>query len=193
MGRQVAQHTSPQGVQVRLIHGDLTGEEVDAIVNAANAELRHGGGVAGAIARRGGPVIQQESDDWVREHGPVTHDRPAITSAGDLPSDWVIHAVGPVWGDGDEDAKLSAAVKGALRVATERNFRAVSMPAISTGVFGFPKDRGAEVILDAILEYLTRAPQTTLREVRITIIDQESVDVFRDEFERRLSSSAKEP
>jgi O-acetyl-ADP-ribose deacetylase (regulator of RNase III) len=191
MGRQVEEHTTPQGIRVLLVHGDLTEEAVDAIVNAANAQLAHGGGVAGAIVRRGGAVIQKESDDWIREHGPVKHDHPALTSAGDLPCDWVIHAVGPVWGEGDEDAKLSAAVQGALRTASEHGFNCISLPAISTGIFGFPKARGARVILDAVFDFLTQAPETSLHEVRITLIDKESVDVFRQAFEHRPSPSTK--
>jgi O-acetyl-ADP-ribose deacetylase (regulator of RNase III) len=192
MGRQVAQHTTPQCVQIRLVHGDLTEEDVDAIVNAANTQLAHGGGVAGAIVRRGGAAIQQESDAWVREHGPVTHTHPAVTSAGDLPCRWVIHAVGPLWGEGDEDAKLSAAVKGALETASERGFASLSMPAISTGVFGFPKERGARVILDAIVDFLGRSPETSLKDIRITVIDRKSVNIFQREFLRRWPSSTDE-
>lgn len=190
MGRQVAQHTTPQGVRIRLIHGDLTEEAVDAIVNAANARLAHGGGVAGAIVRRGGPIIQKESDAWVREQGPVTHSRPAVTSAGDLPCRWVIHAVGPVWGEGDEDAKLSAAVEGALEAASARNLDSLAMPAISTGIFGFPKERGARVILDAIQDFVGRSPETSIEDIRITLIDQKSVDTFQREFSRRWPASA---
>lgn len=189
MGRQVAQHTTPQDVRVRLIHGDVTEEDVDAIVNAANAQLAHGGGVAGAIVRRGGEVIQQESDAWVREYGPVTHTHPAVTSAGDLPCRWVIHAVGPVWGEGDEDAKLSAAVEGALEAASERGSASLSLPAISTGIFGFPKERGARVILDAIIDFLGRSPETSLKDIRITLIDRKSVNIFQREFSRRWPSS----
>jgi O-acetyl-ADP-ribose deacetylase (regulator of RNase III) len=104
----------------------------------------------------------------------------------------VIHAVGPLWGEGDEDAKLSAAVKGALETASERGFASLSMPAISTGVFGFPKERGARVILDAIVDFLGRSPETSLKDIRITVIDRKSVNIFQREFLRRWPSSTDE-
>ncbi len=174
---------------LRLIHGDITEERVDAIVNAANAQLQHGGGVAGAIARKGGPEIQAESDAWVQTHGPASHDSPAITTAGKLPCHYIIHAVGPVWGSGDEDTKLTQAVQGAFRVASERDLKRIALPAISTGIFGFPKDRGARVILDAILGFFERAPRSSIEEARVTLIDEPSVRIFKDEFEARWPAS----
>src|SRR2546422_11703553 len=105
----VAERTLRSGHRVAVGQGDLTEEAVDAIVNAANEYLSHGGGVAGAIVRRGGPKIQHESDAWVNAHGPAQHDRPALTGAGRLPCRAVIHAVGPMWGDGDEAQKLGLA------------------------------------------------------------------------------------
>lgn len=185
MSEVICTHTLASGQTLRLVHGDLTEERVDAIVNAANAELVHGGGVAGAISRRGGPAIQAESDAWVREHGLVTHERPALTGAGLLPCRHVIHAVGPVWGTGNEDAKLRAAVTGSLALADRLRLTSLALPAISTGIFGFPKERGARLIVDAILDFFTTQPQTSLREVRITLIDRPSVLVFSQEFARR--------
>ncbi|MEW6567275.1 MAG: macro domain-containing protein [Chloroflexota bacterium] len=192
MRTTLAEHRFPNGTLLRLIHGDLTEERVDAIVNAANARLAHGGGVAGAIVRRGGWSIQEESDAWVREHGPVAHDRPAITAAGRLPCRHVIHAVGPVWGEGDEDAKLHAAVTGALALGDERELSSLALPAISTGIFGFPKERGARVILQAIVDYLEHHPQTHLRDIRLTLIDGLTVGIFRAEFARRWPGSTSE-
>jgi len=107
------------GQTLQIVRGDITTEDVDTIVNAANEHLQHGGGVAWAISKRGGPVIQKESDEWIRTKGTVSHAHPAWTSGGQLPARYVIHAVGPVWGDGDEDAKLSDAVTGSLRVADD--------------------------------------------------------------------------
>ncbi len=185
MPRVIAEHPLPSGQILRLIHGDLTEERVDAIVNAANAQLVHGGGVAGAIARRGGEAIQAESDAWVRANGLAAHDRPAITGAGRLPCRTIIHAVGPVWGEGNEDAKLSQAVIGALSLADARQVRSVALPAISTGIFGFPKARGARIILEAVLEFASAHPDSSIGEIRITLIDQASVSVFAEEFERR--------
>jgi len=189
MSHLVAETTLPSGQTLRLIHGDLTEESVDVIVNAANARLQHGGGVAEAITRRGGVVIQAESDAWVRGHGPVAHDRPALTSAGALPCRHVIHAVGPVWGEGQEDAKLNAAVSAALQLAEEHRFASLALPAISTGVFGFPKDRGARVLLQAILDHFRSSPAGSLQEVHITLIDEPSVRVFASEFQARWPES----
>jgi O-acetyl-ADP-ribose deacetylase (regulator of RNase III) len=188
----VAEHNLPTGQLLRLIHGDLTEEKVDAIVNAANAQLMHGGGVAGAIVRRGGDEIQLESDAWVQEHGPVQHAKPAITGAGRLPCRFVIHVVGPVWGEGQEDKKLSAAVAGALRLADERDFQCLSLPAISTGIFGFPKDRGAQVILNTLIDYFDEKQTSSLKEIRLTLIDEPSVRIFQEEFLRHSSRGEKE-
>jgi putative ATPase len=189
MSHAVAEHRLPTGQRLQLVHGDLTEQHVDAIVNAANAHLQHGGGLAGAIVRRGGPQIQQESDAWLRDHGPITHDSPALTGAGLLPCRHVIHAVVPVWGEGNEDAKLRAAVAGALRLADQQRFLSLAMPAISTGIFGFPKDRGARILIDAILSFFAAHPSSPLTQVRITLIDQPSVQVFASEFASRWPES----
>ena len=189
MSRIIAEQTLPGGQTLRLLHGDLTQEKVDAIVNAANARLVHGSGVAGAIVRRGGPDIQRESDAWVQQHGPVSHERPAITNAGRLPCRHVIHAVGPVWGDGDEDNKLRAAVTGSLNLAGEHGLASLAIPAISTGIFGFPKDRGARVILDAVVDFFIEYPEASPHEVHITLIDEPTVRIFANEFRRRWPRS----
>ncbi len=193
MTRIVAEYSLPGGRTLRLVHGDLTEERVDAIVNAANAQLVHGGGVAGAISHSGGPDIQAQSDAWVREHGLVTHERPALTGAGRLPCRFVIHAVGPVWGEGNEDANLRVAVTGSLALADELRLASLALPAISTGIFGFPKDRGARIIVDAILDFLSTQPQTSLQEIRITLIDQPSVLIFSQEFARRWPETGQTP
>ena len=189
MSHLVAEHRLPGGQPLQLIHGDLTEEHVDAIVNAANAQLQHGGGVAGAIVRRGGSLIQDESDAWVQTHGPLTQETPALTGPGRLPCHHVIHAVGPVWGEGHEDAKLHAAVTGALRLADQQSFSSLALPAISTGVFGFPKDRGALILIDAIVDFFAAHPSSPLTQVRIALIDQPSVQVFASEFARRWPES----
>jgi len=171
--------TLAKGRQLQIALGDLTEESVDAIVNAANSHLQHGGGVAGAILRKGGMRIQDESNTWVREHGSVSHAQPAYTSAGKLPCRYVIHAVGPVWGEGDEDLKLAAAVSGSLSVASRLGLNSIALPAISTGIFGFPKDRAARIILTAILDYLQSNPESNLKLVRLTLFDHDTVEVFR--------------
>jgi putative ATPase len=175
----VAARTFPGGRTLHLCRGDLTGETVDAIVNAANEHLAHGGGVAGAIVRSGGEEIQRESDAWVRAHGPASHARPALTGAGRLPCRAVIHAVGPVWGSGDEDAKLRTAYTAALGVAHAEGYRAIAFPSISTGIFGFPVDRAAPIALGAVARFWEEHPATPLAEVRFTIIDAATLDAFR--------------
>lgn len=166
------------GQTLQVVRGDITIEEVDAIVNAANEDLAHGGGVAWAIARRGGDVIQQESDKWIQQHGLVTHAHPAWTLGGALPAKYIIHAVGPVWGDGDEDKKLSDAVTGSLQVADELKCKSISMPAISTGIFGFPKDRAAGIIFSAIEKFFSGTQHSTLKLVRIVLFDDATIQPF---------------
>jgi len=152
-------------------------EEVDAIVNAANEHLQHGGGVAWAISKKGGSTIQNESDEWIRQHGRVPHAHPAWTSGGQLPAKYVIHAVGPVWGDGDEDHKLESAVTGSLRVADELQCSSLAMPAISTGIYGFPKERAAGIIFSAIENYLA-GNSSGLKTIKLALYDRSTVDVF---------------
>jgi O-acetyl-ADP-ribose deacetylase (regulator of RNase III) len=172
------EHRFPMGQQLQLVEGDLTEESVDAIVNAANAQLQHGGGVAAAISRRGGPQIQAESNAWVQTHGPVTHNEPAYTQAGSLPCRYVIHAVGPVWGEGEEDVKLTACIHSSLDLADRLQLASIAFPAISTGIFGFPKERAARVILDAIQDYFTQNTGSSLKQVRLTLFDQPTIEAF---------------
>ena len=147
-------------------------------MNAANEHLQHGGGVAWAISKRGGPAIQQESNEWVRTKGTVSHAHPAWTSGGLLPARYVIHAVGPVWGEGDEDAKLSTAVSRSLSLTDELGLKSVAFPAISTGIFGFPKERAAKVILETIATYFEENTSSEIDIVRLVLFDQSTVDAF---------------
>ena len=173
-----AEKKLPSDQIIQLVQGDITTEDVDVIVNAANEHLQHGGGVAWAITKKGGPAIQKESDDWIRQHGPVPHSHPAWTSGGLLPAKYVIHTVGPVWGDGDEDNKLADAVTGSLRVADELKLTSIAMPAISTGIFGFPKERAAKIIFSAIEKYFVENSSSGLKIVKLVLFDQPTVDVF---------------
>ena len=184
MNTVLVERALPTGQTIQIVQGDITTEEVDAIVNAANEHLQHGGGVAWAISNKGGAAIQSESDDWIRQRGPVSHSHPAWTSGGTLPARFVIHAVGPVWGDphdagarGDEDKKLSDAVTGSLRVADELKCSSIALPAISTGIFGFPKDRAAGIIFSSIEKYFENNV-SSLKVVKLVLFDQSSVDVF---------------
>jgi O-acetyl-ADP-ribose deacetylase (regulator of RNase III) len=178
LNKVLEEHSFPSGQRLQIVQGDLTEETVDAIVNAANSRLMHGAGVAGAIVRRGGPEIQAESSAWVKEHGPVTHAQPAYTRAGRLPCRYVIHAVGPMWGEGDEDAKLASAVTGSLKLADQLGLTSIALPALSTGIFGFPKERAAVVILAAVETYFAQNPDSGLKLARLTLYDPETVAAF---------------
>ncbi len=183
------------GQTLQLVQGDLTAETTEAIVNAANKHLQHGGGVAWAIVRRGGEVIQRESEEWVRTHGPVSHAEPAWTSGGALPAKYVIHAVGPVWdgthraGAGSDetslralsraDAKLAAAVTGSLSVVDRLGLASIAMPALSTGIFGFPKERAAGIIVTAVRDYFDANPASGVNTVRLVLYNQLTVEIFR--------------
>jgi O-acetyl-ADP-ribose deacetylase (regulator of RNase III) len=168
----------PSKQVLSLIQGDLTLQKVDAIVNAANARLRHGGGVAHLIRRRGGEEIDQECKAWLEDHGPVTHDHPAYTTGGDLDCRYVIHAVGPVWGRGNEDDKLKAAIIASLQLAEELSLQSIGFAAISTGIFGFPKQRAAAVFYQVFKEYFSQHPESPLVDVRMVVYDEPTCTAF---------------
>ena len=180
----VYSHTLPSGQTLKLVRGDITEEETDAIVNAANERLQHGGGVAGAIVRKGGRIIQEESN----RIGYVPTGSAAITGAGNLKAKWVIHAVGPVFreNDPDMDELLASALKKALVLAHEKGITSIAIPAISSGIFGFPKERCAKILLDTAVNFLQENPQSPLRELRFTIIDEPTLEAFRREFLEKL-------
>ena len=184
MSKILRQEQFPSGLRFQIIQGDITQEEVDAIVNAANAHLQHGGGVAGVISRAGGSEIQSESNAWIAEHGSVTHAEPAYTTAGFLPCRYVIHAVGPIWGSGDEDAKLNAAVTGSLQCAEKLDLRSLALPAISTGIYGFPLKRAANVIISAIRKYSAQNPNTQLELISLVLYDNSTVEDFLNVWDR---------
>ena len=160
------------GKILRIVHGDITLEEVDAIVNPANKHLRHGGGVAGAIVRKGGWVIQEESNKLA----PVEVGSAVITTAGNLPSKFVVHTVGPVWGEGKEEEKLRSAIRSAITLADEKGLKSISIPAVSTGIFGYPKKEGTGVILDEAVKTLEECKN--IEEVRLCNIDEETCNLF---------------
>lgn len=171
----------PNGTALRVGQGDLTEETTGAIVNAANEYLEHGGGVAGAILRKGGASIQQESYAWVREFGRVRTGSAAITGAGQLAADYVIHAVGPVWGsggEGEDEAKLASAVNSALTLADENQITSIALPGISSGIFGGPKDICARVIVQAAVDYVRDHPSTGLKAIHFCNIDAPTVEAF---------------
>ncbi|MBN2416510.1 macro domain-containing protein [bacterium] len=162
---------------IRLVQGDITDMETEAIVNAANSRLAHGGGVAGMIVRKGGPTIQEESDIWVKvKGGSVPVGTAAITTAGSLPCRYVIHAVGPRMGEGDEDRKLEQATRSALETAVSHHIRTIAFPAISTGIFGYPMDRCAKIMLATVWDFI--AEHDELQEVVFCLYGQEAFDTF---------------
>ena len=141
MHRTLCTHSYPGGQKIEIVQGDITQGKVDAIDNASNENLMHGGGVAAIIARKGGKqIIVEVSRAWVKDHDPVSNAEPAYTNGGKLPGCYVIPAVGSVWGSGDEDDKLIAAITGTLKRANQLDLTSLAFPAISTGIFGFPND-----------------------------------------------------
>jgi O-acetyl-ADP-ribose deacetylase (regulator of RNase III) len=152
-----------------VVRGDLLEEPVDAIVNAANGHLAHGGGVAGIISRAAGPALQAESDRAVAGHGPFPAGSAVVTTAGRLPFKGVIHAVGPRFGEGDEEGKLVRALLSAWRCAAERGWESVSFPAVSSGIFAVPLEVCARA-------YVAAARQAPVRKVRLCLRDQPVID-----------------
>lgn len=150
--------TSAGGI-FQVVQGHLLEEPVDAIVNAANGMLAHGGGVAGIIARAAGPALIEESEQIVRERGTLPTGSAVVTTAGRLPFQGVIHAVGPRAGEGEEERKLVAALRAAFELATERGWGSVSFPAVSSGIFAVPLDICARSYLSAV----SKARVPTLR------------------------------
>jgi len=160
---------------------DITKEKVDAIVNAANSHLAHGGGVALAISKAGGPDIDKESREYIDKHGPVETGKVAVTSGGKLSVKYVIHAVGPVWGEGEEDRKLSAAIENALLKAEEMKIESISFPAISSGIYGFPKDRCAKVFYETFRKYFSQR-HSQIKLVRMCLYSDEDLRIFESVF-----------
>jgi len=158
---------------LELVQGDITDQTTDAIVNAANAALQMGGGVAGAIRRKGGPAIQAECN----RIGGTYVGGAVITTGGNLAAKYVIHAVGPRHGDEHEDEKLKNATLNSLILADKHNLKSVAFPAISTGIFGFPKDRCATIMLSTTIAYL-EGP-TKLDHVVYCLYDKETFEIFK--------------
>jgi putative ATPase len=157
-----------------VVRGNLLDEPVDAIVNAANGQLAHGGGVAGIISRAAGPELQKECDALVQKQGPFPTGSAVVSTAGRLPFKGVIHAVGPRQGEGEEEAKLFQALTAAFNRAAERQWEAVSFPAVSSGIFAVPLD----VCARAYLKAMRASP---LSKVRLCLRDQPVIDAVLKE------------
>jgi putative ATPase len=159
--------TTFAGTSVTVITGDLTVQNVDAVVNAANDNLQHGGGVAAAIVRAGGSVIQKESDEWIRRNGSMPVGTAVVTTAGAMPARHVIHVAGPIYRPGqDNEGLLRAAAAGALDAAVTVGARSVAFPAISAGIYGYPLVEATAVLADEVVRWLARNPGS-IDEVRL--------------------------
>ena len=160
---------------IRLTQGDITELEADAIVNAANAQLILGGGVAGAIRRKGGPRIQEACD----KIGGTFVGGAVITIGGDLKAKYVIHAVGPRMGGGEEDTKLRNEVINSLKLMDDNKLKSIAFPAISTGIFGYPIERCSKVMISTTKEYLSR--DTQIKEVIFCLYSTTDYEIFNNE------------
>ena len=165
---------------LELVEGDITEMETEAIVNAANAQLIMGGGVAGAIKRKGGPRIQEECN----KIGGTFVGGAVITTAGNLKTKHVIHAAGPRMGEGNEDEKLKNAALNSLKLADENNLKSISFPAISAGIFGFPIHRCAEIMLKTTIDYLKG--ETGLERVVFCLFGQGAYRVFENQLKQEV-------
>jgi O-acetyl-ADP-ribose deacetylase (regulator of RNase III) len=166
-----------------LLQGDITEMDTDAIVNAANKNLVLGAGVAGAIRTKGGPIIQEECN----RIGGAPVGGAAITTGGNLKANYVIHAVGPRMGEGDEDKKLADATSSSLNLAKEKGLSSIAFPAISTGIFGFPKDRCAQIMLARVIENLKKE-ETSVRKVVFCLWGEESLEIFQETAKKMLGA-----
>lgn len=168
---------------IEVLAGDITTLDVDVIVNAANRSLSHGGGVAAAIARAGLPVVDRESEAWIREHGQLKLGEAAYTGAGEMPARWVVHVAGPQYQDGQDNAGLlRQAVTAALDRSAELEARTVALPAISTGVYGYPRRAATQVIAGAVKEWLEANPDA-LDRVILVGFDEDTAAEFEEAVE----------
>ena len=161
--------------KIKLEQGDITELETDVIVNAANAQLILGGGVAGAIRRKGGPKVQEECN----KIGEIFVGGAVITTGGNLKAKYVIHAVGPRMGEGNEDTKLKNATLNSLKIMDEKGLKTISFPAISTGIFGYPIERCAKIMISTTRDYLSKTTQ--IDEVIFCLYSAADYQVFENE------------
>jgi O-acetyl-ADP-ribose deacetylase (regulator of RNase III) len=181
----IAREEYPGGRAFEVVTGDLLKQPVDAIVNAANGHLAHGGGVAAAIARAAGPALEAEGDRIVAEGGEVPVGEAVVTTAGRLPFQGVVHAVGPHQGLGREEERLVQALQAAFLRAHERGWARIAFPAVSSGIFAVPLDVCARAYVRAVRGFFAAHPDTSLRTVRLCLFDGPLVALVK----ARLGSS----
>jgi O-acetyl-ADP-ribose deacetylase (regulator of RNase III) len=173
------------GITLSLVIGDITEEETDAIVNAANARLAGGGGVDGAIHRAGGPRIMEEC----REIGGCPTGSAVVTSGGNLKAAYVIHTVGPVYrgGNRNEEELLASAYKSSLEEAAEKGVKSIAFPSISTGVYGYPIRDAAVVALKTVIEFVEARKGIDL--VRFVLFSEGDFNIYKETLAGMVSSS----
>lgn len=175
---------SEQVRKIRVVRGDITAIEVDAIVNAANSSLMGGGGVDGAIHRAGGPEILEECRAIVARQGGCPPGEAVVTTGGRLPARYVIHTVGPIWSDGSDavadqhDRTLASAYRRSLEMAAEIGARTVAFPNISTGIYGFPRARAAPIAVTTVRDFL--ADNEGIDEVMFVCFDSENLELYQE-------------
>jgi O-acetyl-ADP-ribose deacetylase len=168
---------------VRLIRDDITHQDTDAIVNAANSTLMGGGGVDGAIHRAGGPTIMEECRTIRSKQGDLPPGEAVLTTGGKLKAPYVIHTVGPVWqgGNSREEEILGSAYRNCLEIANRHHLATIAFPSISTGVFGFPKARAARIAFETIERFVLKHP--AIREVRLVVFTEEDEGAYAPLFQ----------
>jgi O-acetyl-ADP-ribose deacetylase (regulator of RNase III) len=173
---------------VSLHRGDITRQDTDAIVNAANSGLLGGGGVDGAIHRAGGPAILEECKQIRQMQGTCAPGQAVITGGGNLKARHVIHAVGPIWRNGNtnEAETLASAYRISLSIAADNGLKTIAFPSISTGAYGYPVDQAAQVAIAAVQEFC--ASDTSLTEVRFVLFDEFTFNAYRQALESRVPS-----
>jgi O-acetyl-ADP-ribose deacetylase (regulator of RNase III) len=167
-------------VRLSVVKGDITQQETEAVVNAANPSLMGGGGVDGAIHLAGGPIILEECKQIVAQKGNLPVGEAVITTGGKLKAKYVIHTVGPVWygGNRNEGQLLYSAYHKSIKIASTNNLKSISFPSISTGAYGYPVDKAADVALETIIEFLRNEPGS-LEEVILTLFDDVTFAVYK--------------
>ncbi|XP_068102459.1 macro domain-containing protein LMOf2365_2748-like [Hyperolius riggenbachi] len=172
--------------------GDLTREDTDVVVNAANEDLKHIGGLAQALAKAGGPVIEEDSQDHIKKYGKVQTGDIAVTRPGNLPCKCLIHAVGPMWSSGIADrceAELSECIKNVLEYVEKSQVNSVAIPAVSSGIFGFPLELCADVIVRTVHSFMYNTTSKHLKEIRLVNNDDKTVDAMKKACETHIGRS----
>ena len=198
-GEFICSYLTKQGKKISVFKGDLTKHRVDAIVNAANEDLKHVGGLAKAIVKAGGQEIQVRCDTFVHEYGPLLEGRTMVTPSGMLPCDSIVHTVGPKWdskadavrrngGETQQERVLKFSIRNCLKETAR--LKSIAIPAVSSGVFGFPRDLCAQVIIDAVLDFCDTNPSCKLSEIHLVNNDPVTVNVFAEEMRKRFAGES---